>query len=107
LYFCDAPEAERISSAGFHEKFFVAPEMSALPPKADIDRDQSDVRLVPKADSCSAAKKIAITSSAWASSAGNITRLLPGANRPQWDANADPNDVEVSVVEMHSPRSRR
>jgi len=31
--------------------------MSALPPKADIDRARWDVRFVPKADICSAAKE--------------------------------------------------
>jgi len=31
--------------------------MSALPPKADIGRECWDVRFVPEADSCSAAKK--------------------------------------------------
>src|SRR4029077_10465423 len=31
--------------------------MSALPPKADIARRQLDVRFVPKADSCTAAKE--------------------------------------------------
>jgi hypothetical protein len=31
--------------------------MSALPPKADIERYERDVRFVPKADICSAAKK--------------------------------------------------
>src|SRR5215472_1759902 len=30
--------------------------MSALPPKADMDRHGHDVRFVPKADSCTAAK---------------------------------------------------
>jgi len=30
--------------------------MSALPPKADMDRCGRDVRFVPKADSCSATK---------------------------------------------------
>ena len=34
--------------------------MSALPPKADIAERSRDVRFVPKADSCSAAKKVAI-----------------------------------------------
>jgi hypothetical protein len=31
--------------------------MSALPPKADIAGHQLDVRFVPKADSCTAAKR--------------------------------------------------
>jgi hypothetical protein len=31
--------------------------MSALPPKADIDGRQLDVRFVPQADSCTAAKE--------------------------------------------------
>jgi hypothetical protein len=31
--------------------------MSALPPKADINRVWRDVRFVPKADTCSAAKE--------------------------------------------------
>src|SRR5262249_23577621 len=34
------------------------PSMSALPPKADIAECYWDVRFVPKADSCSAAKSI-------------------------------------------------
>src|SRR5262249_59735316 len=32
--------------------------MSGLPPKADIRTDDQDVRLVPKADSCTAIKKL-------------------------------------------------
>jgi len=32
--------------------------MSALPPKADMDQHRCDVRFVPKADSCTAARKI-------------------------------------------------
>ena len=32
--------------------------MSALPPKADIDGCSPDVRFVPKADSCTAAKSV-------------------------------------------------
>jgi hypothetical protein len=32
--------------------------MSALPPKADIEWHSSNVRFVPKADSCSAAKQV-------------------------------------------------
>src|SRR5262249_13943393 len=36
------------------------PGKSALPPKADIRRCKTDVRYGPKADSCGAAKKIAI-----------------------------------------------
>jgi hypothetical protein len=39
--------------------------MSALPPKADISSARGDVRFVPKADSCTAAKNVySITSSA-------------------------------------------
>ena len=34
------------------------PLMSALPPKADIRQGNRDVRFVPKADSCTAARKI-------------------------------------------------
>jgi hypothetical protein len=33
---------------------------SALPPIADIDRRQLDVRFVPEADSCSAARKLLV-----------------------------------------------
>jgi hypothetical protein len=36
--------------------------MSALPPKADIAQHGDNVRFVPKADSCSAAIKIATRS---------------------------------------------
>jgi hypothetical protein len=34
--------------------------MSALPPKADIPKRRLDVRFVPKADSCAAAKTVSI-----------------------------------------------
>src|SRR6516165_3786551 len=34
--------------------------MSALPPKADIETQSRDVRFVPKADSCAAAKEVLI-----------------------------------------------
>jgi hypothetical protein len=43
--------------------------MSALPPKADIDQRECDVRFVPKADLCTAAKEFySITSSALSNS---------------------------------------
>src|SRR5215472_14608161 len=48
--------------------------MSALPPKADMDQHGRDVRFVPKADICGAAKRPPITSSARASSDGGISR---------------------------------
>jgi len=43
--------------------FNLLASMSALPPKADIDQHGRDVRFVPKADSCTAAKNVVIRSS--------------------------------------------
>jgi hypothetical protein len=50
------------------------PVKSALPPKADMDQQGCDVRFVPKADSCSAAKedRYSITSSALARFTDNV-----------------------------------
>jgi hypothetical protein len=48
---------------------------SALPLKPDIASPSHQVRLVPQADPCTAAKvPYSITSSAWASNAGEIVR---------------------------------
>jgi hypothetical protein len=49
--------------------------MSALPPKADIAEPSLDVRFVPEADSCAAAKvRYSITSSASISINGGTSR---------------------------------
>ena len=48
--------------------------MSALPPKVDIRCRDRDVHFVPKADSCTAAKRYSISSLAVASSCGSILR---------------------------------
>jgi hypothetical protein len=50
--------------------------MSALPPKADIGTQPRDVRFVPKADSCTAAKIVGykITSSARSTNCSGIVK---------------------------------
>ena len=48
--------------------------MSALPPIADIGTQPRNVCFVPKADSCTAAKRYSISSLAVASSCGSILR---------------------------------
>jgi hypothetical protein len=47
-----------MSALGQKQTLDCRPSMSALPPKADIARRQLDVRFVPEADSCSAARKL-------------------------------------------------
>jgi hypothetical protein len=42
---------------GYQRTFREVRPMSALPPKADMDHQGNDVGFVPKADSCTAAKK--------------------------------------------------
>jgi hypothetical protein len=51
----------RIRRAGVAKRLtYIGHPMSALPQKADMDQRGGDVCFVPKADSCSAAKRIAI-----------------------------------------------
>jgi hypothetical protein len=71
--------------------------MSALPPKADIDAPIFDVRFVPKADSCTAAKIVFIQSPRrrWQ---GAIARTAPH----QWESDVSP----VSGVKARQWRSR-
>jgi hypothetical protein len=47
-----------MSALGQKQTFASDQLMSALPPKADIGQRDCDVRFVPKADSCTAAKRI-------------------------------------------------
>jgi hypothetical protein len=47
-----------MSALGQKQTFPRVRPMSALHPKADIDRRDDDVRFVPKADSCTAAKSV-------------------------------------------------
>jgi hypothetical protein len=49
-----------MSALGHNRTFGDVGSMSALPPKADIDQRSVNVRLVPKADSCTAAKALPI-----------------------------------------------
>jgi hypothetical protein len=44
-----------MSALGHKQTFGIFRLMSALPPKADINERDRDVRFVPKADSCTAA----------------------------------------------------
>jgi hypothetical protein len=46
-----------MSALGQKRTFQQVPVMSALPPKADITERDRDVGFVPKADSCTAAKR--------------------------------------------------
>src|SRR5262249_48151062 len=52
--------------------------MSALPPKADIGTQPPDVRFVPKADICSAAKAAySITNVCFRGNSGHCSKVLP------------------------------
>src|SRR5215472_8441073 len=72
-----------MSALGQKQTLTSAPRMSALPPKADIDRACRDVRFVPKADilQCGRNWHYSITSSARTSNEGRpyiMTDLISG-----------------------------
>src|SRR6516165_8501183 len=70
--------------------------MSALPPKADIGTQSHDVRFVPKADSCTAARSMSVmrTRTVAARMAATITNLL-------WNKGCDGSDSRLNKNRLY------
>src|SRR6516162_937421 len=102
------PEA-RMSALGQKQTLQHLHAVSALLPKADIGTQPSDVRFVPKADSCTAARSMSVmrTRTVAARMAATITNLLWNKGCDGSDSRANKNRLYVRTDVRRLRRTTR